>query len=66
MSTDNIIDITDALRKETPVRSKARKGAYGTILIAGSLLLVDDLVKRFSSKKRVKVSVADVPQTDES
>ncbi len=66
MTNPTTVDVTEAAAKETPLRKKARKGTTAVFVIAGVLLLVDDQVRRFSRKKRVKVTVADAPESTES
>lgn len=55
-------DVTDAIpTMDNDTRSVVKKlTAYG-ILAAGSLLLLDDAVKKFTRRKKVKVVVIDKP-----
>lgn len=60
--TKKTADITDALTPENPqTRKKVRNTAAAIILVVGVGLLIDDQVKKFTSRKRVRVTVEDQP-----
>ena len=65
MTNDNTPDFTsdDLPTMEPSTRKKARKGAAIGLGLFAALLIADDLVKRFQSKKTVKVQVEDKPES---
>jgi hypothetical protein len=55
-------DVTDAIpTMDNDTRTVVKKFAAYGILAAGSLLLLDDAVKSFTRRKKVKVVVIDKP-----
>lgn len=61
-----VYDITDAAPTMEPkTRTKVKKVAAIGVLAAGTLLLIDDQVKRFRNRKNVHVVVTD-NETDSS
>lgn len=63
MPEATVVDINDKLPEpENETRQKVRKGAYIGLFAFGALLLIDDAVKRFQTKKHVKIVAEDQPE----
>lgn len=65
MSEQNTTDLTEATPTLEPsTRKKIKKGTTIALGAVAVLLLVDDQVKRFKSRKSVKLTVVDKPDTN--